>query len=397
LADTCRIAKKPEPPKPTTWTIYNIAAKQTRLGTIEAPDQAAAVEKGRGGIQGTSHEADGNAAMTRPKGENTRGPFVFLTGADLEGEMGRKERPVQRRGLNFGPMALIAATFLMASRLPASAVDEIQLYNAEIAEVGQFTVEQHLNYTFIGRTTPDFPGGLIPNRTLNGTPEFAYGVTEWFELGLYIPWAIQGDGRVQSNNFKLRTLLVTPNADKKDFFYGLNFEYDFPNPKFDQNRFAMEIRPIIGWRNSEWEFIVNPIFDAGFGSQGYIDPAPAARLARKVAEDTFIGIEYYSDLGPVGSIPSFTQQQHQLFGVVDFKVGPVDVDFGVGYGLTPGSDRLVAKIILEYAFPVPGKSDSNDSSMKVTPTLRSVTRPTSNLQSTADPLQFLADPFFGMR
>jgi hypothetical protein len=39
------MAKKPEPPKPTTWTIYKIAAKQERLGTVEAPDEATAMEK----------------------------------------------------------------------------------------------------------------------------------------------------------------------------------------------------------------------------------------------------------------------------------------------------------------------------------------------------------------
>jgi hypothetical protein len=44
--DTATIAKKPEPPKPTTWTIYKVAAKAVRLGTVEAPDEAAAIEKG---------------------------------------------------------------------------------------------------------------------------------------------------------------------------------------------------------------------------------------------------------------------------------------------------------------------------------------------------------------
>jgi hypothetical protein len=39
------MAKKPEPPKPTIWTIYKIAAKQTRLGTVEAADECAAIQK----------------------------------------------------------------------------------------------------------------------------------------------------------------------------------------------------------------------------------------------------------------------------------------------------------------------------------------------------------------
>jgi hypothetical protein len=40
------MAKKPEPPKPTTCTIYMIAAKAVWLGAVEAPDEAAAIERG---------------------------------------------------------------------------------------------------------------------------------------------------------------------------------------------------------------------------------------------------------------------------------------------------------------------------------------------------------------
>jgi hypothetical protein len=44
--------------------------------------------------------------------------------------------------------------------------------------------------------------------------------------------------------------------------------------------------------------------------------------------------------------------------VTDFKLGVIDVNFGVGYGLTPVSDRWVIKTILGYAFPVPGSNAS---------------------------------------
>jgi hypothetical protein len=39
------MARKSEPPKPTTWSIYKIAAKAVRLGTVEAPDETTAIEK----------------------------------------------------------------------------------------------------------------------------------------------------------------------------------------------------------------------------------------------------------------------------------------------------------------------------------------------------------------
>ena len=89
---------------------------------------------------------------------------------------------------------------LLGPRL-AHAVDEIQVYNAEINEVGQFSIQQHLNYTITGIPTPAYPGALISNHALNGTPEFAYGVTPWLELGLYVPWAVNEQGQFLSNNF----------------------------------------------------------------------------------------------------------------------------------------------------------------------------------------------------
>ena len=40
------MARKLEPPKPKTWTIYKIGAKAVRLGAAEAPDADVAIEKG---------------------------------------------------------------------------------------------------------------------------------------------------------------------------------------------------------------------------------------------------------------------------------------------------------------------------------------------------------------
>ncbi len=250
--------------------------------------------------------------------------------------------------LGFASLALCA----MLTR-PAHATDEIQVYNAGIAAVGQFTIQQHLNYIPLGVKEPPFPGGLISHNSINGTPEFAYGITDWWEVGLYLPFSIS-DQKFYSDAFKLRTLFVSPHAEQRDFFYGVNFEFSNQTPPFAQTRFAMEIRPIIGVRNATYKFIVNPIVDIGFGKYGEADFAPAARLARKFGPDLYAGFEYYADFGKIGDFLPFEQQQHTLFAVTDFKLGVFDVNFGVGYGLTPASDRWVIKTIIGYAFPVPG-------------------------------------------
>jgi hypothetical protein len=112
---------------------------------------------------------------------------------------------------------------------------------------------------------------------------------------------------------------------------------------------------------AEREFIVNPIIDIGFGALGEADFLPAARLARSFGNDRFIGVEYYTDLGKIGDFLPFEQQRHQLFAVTDFKLADFDIELGLGYGLTSGSDRLIAKAIIGYDFPVPGSTNtSND-------------------------------------
>lgn len=267
------------------------------------------------------------------------------------------------------PLAAPATTIILSlfisarSALCADQVhDEIQVYNAEIADVGRWTIQQHLNYAFVGQSQPEVPGGFASNRALQGTPELAYGITKWWEIGFYLPFAINGDG-ILSDGAKIRNLFVVPDAAKRSFFYGVNFELGYETPKFSATPWTLEIRPIIGLRNKEWEFIVNPIVDLSFGSsQGEADFLPAVRLARNLGQDRFIGLEYYADFGKIGDFLPLKEQSQQLFAVTDFKVDKIDVQLGTGFGFTPGSDRFIVKAIFGYAFPVASKNTEPDSS-----------------------------------
>src|SRR6516165_1599175 len=249
-------------------------------------------------------------------------PRTQFPGAKYQCACCRPENPsmVSPRCLAF------AAILLTASTISARANDEIQVYNAEIAKIGQWTFQLHNNYAFMGRKEPDFPGGLIPNHALQGTGEWAYGITDWWEMGFYTPYAVD-------QNF-------TPYSN------AVNFEISYAMPQFSDAQWNLEIRPIVGWRKGDYEFIINPIVDMGFGQNGDSIFAPAARFARNLGENLAVGLEYYTDLGPLRNSPLFNEQQHNLYAVVDFKIGRFDVNAGVGYGLTPGSDRLMYKMII---------------------------------------------------
>jgi hypothetical protein len=273
---------------------------------------------------------------------------------------------------------LFAAVLLAASTVSARAVDEIQVYNAEIAKVGQWTFQLHNNYAFMGRKEPDFPGGLIPNHALQGTGEWAWGITDWWEMGFYTPYAVDQELTPYSNAAKIRQLFVIPNAAEREFFYGVNFEFSYAMPQFSETRWNMEIRPIVGWRKGNYELIINPIVDLGFGQNGGAEFVPAARFARNLGENLAVGVEYYTDLGPLQRWLPFNEQQHNVYAVVDFKIGRFDVNAGVGYGLTPGSDRLMYKMIIGTDLNEGGSDKSSGAST----TLR---RPESRLTSSFRP------------
>ena len=66
------------------------------------------------------------------------------------------------------PLAGAALALMLAH--PALAGDEIQVYNANIAAPGQFTITQHLNFVGVGLKDPPFPGGHPLHRSPDAAP-----------------------------------------------------------------------------------------------------------------------------------------------------------------------------------------------------------------------------------
>ncbi len=242
---------------------------------------------------------------------------------------------------------LACLALICCARAVLAQTDEIQVYDAGIAPVGTFNLTWHNNYTPSGARSAQFDGGVVPNHSLNGVTEWAYGVTRWFEAGLYLPlYSVGSSGAVTYNGFKLRTLFVVPNAPSRRFFYGINFEFSDNTRHWDTSTFTAEIRPIIGWRAGPIEFIVNPILD--YTSQGVagLDFAPATRLAYRITDTWSVAAEEYDDFGPLRRFVPARQQSHQLFAVLDHPIGRTEIEAGVGFGLTGGSDALALKLIV---------------------------------------------------
>jgi hypothetical protein len=240
-------------------------------------------------------------------------------------------------------VAAIASTIVTGS----AQTDEIQVYDAEIAARGKLNLMVHNNFTPDGRKTPAFPGGIIPDESLNGVPEWAYGVTDWFEQGLYLPlYSISKNRGATLDAVKLRELFVVPNAAEHTLFYGCNFEFSYNTKHWDPSRFTSEIRPIIGIHLHPIDIIVNPILDSSFNGFKNLDFAPVARIACNISSKWAVAVEEYADLGPLKKFYAASKQSHQLYAVVDHNTKFVNIEFGVGFGLTDASDNVTLKLML---------------------------------------------------
>ena len=241
--------------------------------------------------------------------------------------------------------------FLLAAPMVALAqTDEIQVYNAEIADQGVFNLMLHTNYTPIGRKTADFPGGIIPNHSVNGALEWAYGVTGWFEQGLYLPVesAYSQDRGGSINGFKIRELFVRPNAADHKFFYGVNFEFSVNYLYWEPRHYTSEVRPIVGLHLKPIDFIFNPIVDTqwrgGFGSLEFV---PATRVAYNFNDKWAIAAEEYADFGPLRGFDAIHNQFHEVWATLNHTTGNgIEIETGVGVGVTSGADRLTFKLML---------------------------------------------------
>ena len=239
-----------------------------------------------------------------------------------------------------------AIALFVAPVVSFAQTDEIQVYDASIAEKGKFNLTWHNNYTPRGSDTPAFPGAIISDKSLNGVPEWAYGVTDWFELGLYMPlYSISKDRGGSLNGFKLRTLFVRPHAADHTFFYGMNFEFSYNATYWNPKRATAEIRPIVGVHLHPVDLIFNPILDTSYDGFKNLDFAPDTRIAYNFKTKWAVAAEEYSDYGPLHKFFPGIDQSHQMYAVVDHSSKLVDVEFGVGFGLTPASDKVTLKLI----------------------------------------------------
>ncbi len=254
--------------------------------------------------------------------------------------------------MNMCAIGLATLCLISMPVLTFAQTDEIQVYDGEIAPPGIFNLMIHNNFTPKGRTVPDYPGAIIANHSYQVTAEWAYGVTPWFEQGLYMPVTSPYSSNYGStiNGFKIRELFARPNAHDHKFFYAANFEFSVNHSYWEPRTITSEIRPIVGLHLHPWDFIYNPILDTDYtGGLGNLQYNPSGRVAYNFNDGWAVAAEEYDGFGPLHGFLPLSKQFHEVWATTDYsgsKFLGLNIESGVGYGLTAASDKWTLKLML---------------------------------------------------
>ena len=252
-------------------------------------------------------------------------------------------------------LSLLALCAALVRPAPAAGQNnfEIQVYGSETVAPGTAMVELHSNVATEGsRRTLDHV--LRTQSAFHETLEITQGITSWLETGFYLFTSIQPDTTWEWVGNHIRPRVRAPESWHLPVGLSLSSELGYQRHAFSVDTWTLELRPIIDKQWGRWYVSINPVLDRAIQGESVkkgFEFSPAAKVSYNVTPTVAIGLEYYGALGPVTHFDRAHEQQHQLFPVIDLDLGPKwEFNAGIGFGLTPSTDRLIFKMILGYRF-----------------------------------------------
>ena len=238
-------------------------------------------------------------------------------------------------------LSFLALTMLASAEVMAASADEIQVYDEAINKTGELNVDIHMNYVSSDIKTPAYNGEIPAHHNFRITPEFAYGYSYNVEGGLYIPAIRDANGNWFIEGAKLRLKYIGDNREQ-GLYWGVNEELGAVSKRTSEQRWNLEIRPIIGFKSESWNFTANPIIGFTLSGNAHVPGfSPAFKVSRKVTEKTALNIEHYVDLG---NINKMSNQGQETYLTSDTEIFEHDLNVGVGRGWA-GANNWTIKAI----------------------------------------------------
>ena len=185
--------------------------------------------------------------------------------------------------------------------------------------------------------------------------EFTYGLTDRIEAAAYLNLAKPNAHGLTyaGSKFRLRGRLFDEGVLPVDLGWYLEIEYH-KTPQFDDQKLEFEMRIPMEKDIGPFSIMINPIFEKPvIGSEKHLGFAfgYSAGIYYRWMRALSPGLEFYGGIGSINNADPPKEQQHYIFPVVKGELPHgLEYNFGVGIGLTPGSDHVVVKfnVALEH-------------------------------------------------
>lgn len=251
---------------------------------------------------------------------------------------------------------VLAGIFLLAlMAVAANAQDnyEIQVYGSETVPKGVTMVELHSNFTISGSLRPS-DGTLPTNHAIHETVEITHGFNDWFEIGFYVFTSLRSGNGWDWVGDHIRPRVRVPPSWHLPVGISVSNEIGYQRRLYSADTWTWEIRPIIDKQLGRWYLAFNPTIDLSLkGPSVSKGPefSPNFKFSYDVTKKVAAGLEYYSALGPITGFDPVKEQQQQIIPAIDLNVSPKwEFNFGVGVGVTGGTDHLIVKMIVGRRF-----------------------------------------------
>jgi hypothetical protein len=200
-----------------------------------------------------------------------------------------------------------------------------------------------------GTSSGEFPSNLMWRTALEAT----YGLTDNLEAAGYLNLARPNGGGFQyaGSKFRLRGSLFQQGEMPIDFGWYAELEWHRV-PEFDHSELEFEVRPIIENDEGPFSLILEPKFEkaifVGPSKNKGVEFGYIAALYYRYLRVISPGVEFYGGIGLIDDSDPLSRQQHYIFPVLHGELpGGIEYNFGAGFGMTRGSDRIITKLNLE--------------------------------------------------
>ena len=243
---------------------------------------------------------------------------------------------------------MFAALGLAAPAPSRAAPEEIQVYMDDMTRPGRFGTDFHNNFVLRDAATPGWTGARDPDHVYRFTPEFYYGLTPQLELGVYVLTALDAGGHGVLDGSKLRIKYIPPHDEKSGAFWGANLETGRTRRDVSEDPWNTELKGILGWRRGPWTLAANANLDTSLNHAqlGAATVEIDTKVSRQIRPHAAFGFESYNEIGPLRTFGPLSDGAQTLYAVFDGDAGGVDLNAGIGRGLTPAADQWTLKFIV---------------------------------------------------